>query len=487
MNKKLIVPVILCGGKGTRLWPLSRTTLPKQFLSLGRNKDKTLFQNTIERISNLDNFDQPILICNEENRFIVAEQLREINVKPKSIILEPFGRGTAPAIAIAALKIKEQDNDDDPCLLVLSSDHEILGDKEFFNSINIGLVHAMNGRLVTFGVIPRGPSTAYGYIQSEEPILENHSKGSRICSFIEKPNLEKAKELFSNKRYTWNSGIFLFKSNVIIKEINKFEPSIIENCKEAIKDNLIDLDFQRINKNDFLKCPNIPIDVAVMEKTKLGTVVPFDAIWRDLGSWEEVWKCSQKDNNGNVIQGNVIIRKCSNSFFYSEKRLVAGVGIENLIVIETPDAVLVLNKDDSQQVKEVVEELNIKNLPVGKEHQKILRPWGSYTTLIEDLTWKVKKIVVNPHQSLSLQMHNFRAEHWVVIEGKATVEIDGKISYVDSNQSTYIPLKSKHRLSNEQEIPLVLMEVQSGESVKESDIVRFEDNYGRVHKSDTKF
>jgi len=479
MNNEKIVPLILCGGKGSRLWPLSRSSFPKQFLSFGENKDKTLLQNTLERISKLKNIDDPIFICNEENRFIVAEQIREINIKPKAIILEPLGRGTAPAITIGALEVLK--NYTNPYLLVLSSDHEVICNEKFIKSIEAGLIYALKGKLVTFGVVPNTPSTAYGYIESQEDLSEELYKGSRICSFIEKPDFDKAKILFTNKRFSWNSGIFLFKTNSFIKEINNFEPALFEDCKEAIKDNKVDLDFLRINKEIFLKCKNISIDVAVMEKTKNGIVVPLNAGWRDLGSWSEVWESSEKDQNGNSINGNIILKNCSNSFIHSETRLVAGIGLKDLVIVETSDAILVLNKIYSQKVKELVEELNKKNQPEGLEHKKIFRPWGSYTTLVEDLNWKVKKIVVNPYQSLSLQMHEYRTEHWIVLKGKAQVEINGKTSYLIENQSTYIPLKSKHRIFNNESNALVLIEVQCGKSVEESDIIRFEDKYGRLN------
>tara|TARA_B100000989_G_scaffold76553_1_gene54330 strand:+ start:3852 stop:5294 length:1443 start_codon:yes stop_codon:yes gene_type:complete len=480
MNNKKIVPLILCGGKGNRLWPLSRPSYPKQFLSLGKNNDKTLLQNTLKRISKLENVENPILICNEENRFLVAEQIREINIKPKAIILEPFGRGTAPAITIGALQLLK--NQDNPYLLVLSSDHEVSCNEKFIKSIESGLIYASKGKLVTFGVVPNEPSTAYGYIESEEPLSEKLYRGSRICSFIEKPAYDKAKIFLNNARFSWNSGIFLFKTNSFINEINNFEPKLFEDCKESINESKIDLDFLRINKKNFLKCKNISVDVAVMEKTKNGIVVPLNAGWRDLGSWSEVWESSEKDQNGNSTNGKIILKNCSNNFIHSESRLVAGIGLKDLVIVETSDALLVLNKIHSQKVKELVEELNKKIQPEGLEHKKIFRPWGSYTTLAEDLNWKVKKIVVKPYQSLSLQMHEYRTEHWIVLKGKAKVEINGKTSFLNENQSTYIPLESKHRLSNDESTPLLLIEVQSGISVEEKDIIRFEDKYGRVKK-----
>jgi len=476
MIEKKITPVILCGGQGTRLWPLSRSSLPKQYISLSKNKNRSLLQNTYLRISNFDYVDDPILICNEENRFIAAEQIREINVKPQAILLEPFGKGTAPAIALAALRVLQIKLD--TILLVLSCDHEIIDNTKFLESIRIGLEYAKNGRLVTFGVSPHEPSTAYGYIKSEKSL--NLNKASNIESFKEKPNLETAKEFIQDKCFSWNSGIFLFNPEVLINEFKKFAPLTLDICKKVLENSREDLDFQRLNKALFSNLEETSIDVAIMEKTKLGTVVSLNAGWRDLGSWNEVWESLDKDENGNVNIGNIVLRNCSNSFFKSEDRLVVGVGVENLVVIETADALLVLNRENSQDIKEIVNYLNKINSSEAKEHKIIYRPWGSYECLYEESTWKVKKIIVKPKQSLSLQKHNHRSEHWVVLKGVASVEINGEKSKVYENQSTYIPLGIKHRLSNKEDFPLIIVEVQSGESVEENDIVRFEDKYGRT-------
>lgn len=479
MSKKNLIPVILCGGQGTRLWPLSRSSLPKQYISLASNSKKTLLQKTYERISNFENIDDPIFICNEENRFVAAEQIREINVKPKAILLEPFGRGTAPAIAIAALKALEYNKES--LLLVLSCDHEIIDNNSFLASIKIGLEYANQGRLVTFGVTPTEPSVAYGYIKSEKPL--NLNKASAISSFVEKPDLEKAKEFIKDKCFSWNSGIFLFDPAILIKEFKKFEPSTLNLSYQALKDSFEDLDFQRLKKNIFGQFKNNSIDVAIMEKTQLGTVVQLNTGWRDLGSWNEVWESSDKDENGNVISGEIVLKDCFDNFFKGEERLVVGVGVKNLVVIETTDAILVVDKKESQKIKEIVNHLNVKEYAEAKEHKKVYRPWGSYKCLFEEPTWKVKKIVVKPNESLSLQKHKFRSEHWVVIKGIASVEINGKKFKVYENQSTYIPLGIKHRLTNEEDFPLVIVEVQSGNSVDENDIVRFEDRYGRTLES----
>ena len=476
MKEKKIIPIILCGGQGTRLWPLSRSSLPKQFISLSENTNRSLLQDTYLRISNFDNIDDPILICSEENRFIAAEQIREINVNPKAILLEPFGRGTAPAIGIAALKVLQSKLDS--IVLVLSCDHQIIDNVKLFEAIRVGLDYAENGRIVTFGVAPYEASTAYGYIKSEKPL--NLNKASNIDNFIEKPNLETAKEFIKDKCFSWNSGIFLFKPEVLINEFNKFAPSTLDICNKVLEESRTDLDFQRFNRELFSGLENNSIDVAIMEKTKLGTVVPLNTGWRDLGSWNEVWESFDKDENGNAKVGNIVLKNCSNSFFKSENRLVVGVGLENLVVIETADSLLVLNREDSQKIKEIVNYLNSINSPEAKEHKTIYRPWGSYKCLFEESKWKVKKIVVKPKQSLSLQKHRLRSEHWVVLKGIASVEINGEKSKVYENQSTYIPLGIKHRLSNEEDFPLIIIEVQSGESVEEDDIVRFEDKYGRT-------
>ena len=479
IEKTKLLPVVLCGGKGERLWPLSRESFPKQFISLGKNNEKTLLQKTFERISSLENLENPILICNEEHRFIAAEQVREIQFKNKTILLEPFSRGTAPAIALSALKVLSEGAD--PLLLVLSSDHEILDEKAFIDSIRAGIDFALNGRLVTFGVIPNSPETSFGYIESEFSIGGNTRMASKIVKFIEKPNLENANKFYKDKRFTWNSGIFLFKASSIIEEINKFYPEIIDSCEKALQKNSLDLDFFRIDKESFYKCQSISIDNAVMEKTSLGVVVPLFSDWKDLGSWKEVWKASKKDKKGNVVEGQVLLQEGSNCFIKSENRLVVGLGIENLVVIETGDALLVLNKDYSQEIKSVVQKLKKENILEGREHKKIFRPWGNYTSVIEEKNWKVKKIVVYPKQALSLQSHKFRSENWVILSGKAKVEINEEITVLEPNQNAYIPIGTRHRLSNPGNVPLILIEVQSGTYLKEDDIVRFKDNYGRIN------
>jgi len=477
MTNSFIVPVILCGGSGSRLWPLSRESYPKQFLSIKKEEKFSLLQQTIIRISTLKNIKKPILVCNEEHRFIVAEQMREINIEEFVIMLEPFGRNTAPAITLAALKSLELD--EDPTLLVLSSDHEIKKKEQFLKVINVGLRFAEMNKLVTFGVVPRSPEVGYGYIKATKPFGPK-LEGFQIESFIEKPDIKTAQKLIQDSRYTWNSGIFMFKSNEIIKEIDIFSPEILISCKNALHKSKVDLDFQRLDKASFKKCDNLSIDIAVMEKTKRGIVVPLDVGWSDVGSWEVVWETSNKDQDGNYTEGKVVLENSKNSYIKSENRLIVGIDLKNLIVIETRDAILISEKNSSQKVKHIVNHLKKNNMPEGMTHSKVYRPWGHYISVVEANRWQLKLIMVKPEAKLSLQMHHHRAEHWVVVSGTAKVEVDNTLKILSENQSIYIPLGSKHRLSNPGKIPLTLIEVQSGSYVGEDDIVRFEDSYGRT-------
>lgn len=477
MIDKEIIPIILCGGSGTRLWPLSRESYPKQFLKLEENNNHSLLQNTCERILSIKNISDPILICNEEHRFIAAEQLRNININPKSILLEPLGRGTAPAVAIAALKAIE--NKANPFLLVLSSDHIISNKDNLIKVLQIGRNYADQGRLVTFGVKPEYPETGYGYIESTKML--NNDQGGKIKRFIEKPNLVDAKKYIKNKNFFWNSGIFLFRAKDILREMKIFEPNIYENCQEAFKHRKLDLDFERLEHNHFSNCENISLDVAVMERTCLGTVIPMEIGWKDIGSWNQLWDCSTKDESGNVIKGNIILENSKNCLFRSEERLIVGLNLEDIIVIETDDAVLVVNKDSTQEIKKIVQNLKNKKYKASHEHSKVYRPWGYFTTLVEDKNWKVKKIVLNPHSSLSLQLHKKRSEHWTVVSGSAEVEVDNDVSVLKKNQSTYIPQNCKHRLSNPYNSKLTIIEVQNGEYLGEDDIIRFKDVYGRIN------
>mgnify|MGYP001203076731 CR=1 FL=1 len=479
MNEELIVPVILCGGTGTRLWPLSRESYPKQYLTLFQKDNKTLLQKTLKRIAKFKSISSPIFITNEEHRFIIAEQIRQEGIEKKSIILEPFGRNTAPAIAIAALEALSKGQD--PNLLVLASDHYIEDEAKFVKAINSAFKASLKGRLVTFGVIPTSPETGYGYIKTEQSINVDSFEALDVSNFIEKPDKKIAEKFISHNHYLWNSGMFMFKASKILEELKNFAPEIISYSKKAFEKNNIDLEFKRINKEFFKDCPNISIDVAVMEKTKLASVVPLDAGWTDVGSWSSLWEISKKDNNGNVNIGKIKSLDSKNNYFRSENRLVVGIGLENLIIVETNDAVLVANKDNIQKVKEIVEELKKEGKSEGINHRKIYRPWGNYDSVVEGFRWQVKRIEVKPGASLSLQMHHHRTEHWIVVTGTAEVEIDSEKHIIGENKSIYIPLGSTHRLTNPGKIPLILIEVQSGAYLKEDDIVRIEDKYGRTN------
>ena len=478
MKSKSIIPIILCGGTGSRLWPLSRESYPKQYLSLDGAESKSLLQKTQERIKGLKNIKPPILICNEDHRFIVAEQMKEIGINPYSILLEPFGRNTAPAITLASLLALEKE--EDPILIVLSSDHQITDTLQFVKTINNGLSYAKENRLVTFGVIPDSPETGFGYIEAENKLDPKNIKGEKILRFIEKPNLERAKILIQDKRFSWNSGIFMFKASLILEEIGKFHPELISSSKKALKGENYDLDFRRLNQQAFEKCPDLSIDVAVMERTNIGTVLPLNAGWSDLGSWHAVWKSHNKDNSGNVIRGKVLSKDTKNCLLKSDKRLIVGIGLEDLIVVETSDAILVANKNDDQKIKDIVQDLKKKGFSEGQVHQKVFRPWGSYASVANESRWQVKLIKVKPGASLSLQKHQHRSEHWIIVSGTAKIEINKKTFTLSENQSTYIPLGSIHRLSNPGKIELSLIEVQSGPYLGEDDIERFEDNYGRA-------
>ena len=481
MNKSTknltIIPIILSGGVGTRLWPLSRTHFPKQYLKIYENDEYSLLQKTVKRLDDLRISDNPIIICNEEQRFIVAEQMRQIGVEPKNILLEPLGRNTAPAIALAALKAYENGND--PLLLILSADHEIRDNKKFVEAIKTGIHPASNGKIVTFGVKPNNPETGFGYIESNK-ILSDEVKDSRIIRFLEKPKKEIAEELIKDKHYFWNSGIFLSKTSTIINEFLRYEPKILKLCQASLKDNSKDFNFQRININSFKLCPNISIDKAIMEKTSLGRVVLLNAGWSDIGSWNAIWENSEKDRDGNSRKGKNLIKNAKNCYLRSEERLLVGINIENLIIIETNDAVLVANKDSSQDIKEVVKDLEKSNLKEGKLNKKIYRPWGSFTSIVDGETWQVKRLEIKPKESLSLQLHNFRSEHWVVVKGTAHVEIEGISTLLNVNESIYVPLGAKHRLSNFSDIPLIIIEIQNGSYLGEDDIKRFDDKYGRA-------
>ena len=479
-KKKTLLPVILCGGSGSRLWPLSRKSFPKQYLSIDIDDNFSFLQNTLNRIKNLKNLDNPIFVCNQEHRFITAEQIRKIEIKPKSIILEPFSRNTAPAIAIAALESMK--NGSDPILLILPSDHQIKDNREFLKSIeNINNIN-LEKKILTFGIKPHSPSTAYGYIRSRQTKNEKEKFPLKIEKFLEKPNRNLAEKLYLDYNYSWNSGIFISRASTIVDELEKYSPDIISNCREALRNKKNDLDFTRLEEHSFKKCPNISFDKALMEKTDLGFVLPLKAKWSDIGGWKSFWEQSKKDQDGNVLIGDSLQFSSKNNLISSYSRLTVGFGINDLIVVETNDALLVTKKEYSDDIKLLVEKLKLKNRTESENHSKTYRPWGNFLNVYSAKNWKIKRIEVNPGASLSLQLHKKRAEHWVVVEGIAKVEINEKIISLAANQSCFVPIGSKHRLSNPGESLLVIIEVQSGSYLGEDDIIRLQDIYGRKTK-----
>ena len=475
---KKIQPVILSGGSGTRLWPLSRENFPKQYLQLNTSSLFSFLQQTQQRLIGLENTENPIIICSEEHRFIVAEQMRGIKIKPKSIILEPCRRNTAPAIAIAAhMAIKE---DPDSILLILSSDHEIKDPLKFSNALEEGLNHLYKDELITFGVKPSSPETGYGYIEIENFSSNSSLKSFPVKRFIEKPDLKKAKTFFKKNNFFWNSGIFLFKSSSIINELKKYEPQLLKNSKLSLINSSVDLDFLRLDKKHFINCPNLPIDIAVMEKTNIARVIPLSAGWSDVGNWNTLWNIENKDKEGNKIIGDVHTKNVKNSYIRSKDKLLVGAGLENMIIVQTEDATLIAGMHESQEIKNIVNKLNKEGRTEVKIHRKVFRPWGNYKLIDKGSTWQVKEISVNPKSSLSLQKHRQRSEHWIILEGIANIEINNQKQILYENQSIYIPIGAKHRLSNLENNPLTIIEVQSGKYLGEDDIIRYDDNYGRI-------
>ncbi|EQN94232.1 mannose-1-phosphate guanyltransferase [Escherichia coli] len=474
-----MIPVILAGGSGSRLWPLSREKFPKQFLKL--TGSLTMLQSTLSRLNNL-NADDSIVICNEEHRFIVAEQLRELGKLSNNIILEPKGRNTAPAITLAALAAKRKFADEDPLILILAADHNIQDEHVFCEAINKASSLASYGKLVTFGIVPFKPETGYGYIRrgDEVPVDEQHAVAFEVAQFVEKPNLETAQAYVASGEYYWNSGMFLFRAGRYLEELKKYRPDILDACEKAMSAVDPDLDFIRVDEEAFLACPEESVDYAVMECTADAVVVPMDAGWSDVGSWSSLWEISAHTAEGNVCHGDVINHKTENSYVYAESGLVTTVGVKDLVVVQTKDAVLIADRNAVQDVKKVVEQIKADGRHEHRVHREVYRPWGKYDSIDAGDRYQVKRITVKPGEGLSVQMHYHRAEHWVVVAGTAKVTIDGDIKLLGENESIYIPLGATHCLENPGIIPLDLIEVRSGSYLEEDDVVRFADRYGRV-------
>lgn len=457
----------MAGGSGTRLWPLSRAAHPKQFLAL--HGKGTMLQNTVKRLSGLD-VQSSIVICNEEHRFFVAEQLREID-KLDTIILEPEGKNTAPAIALAALLARE----DDPVMLVLAADHVVQDEAMFTKAVSDALPLAESGKLVTFGIVPQTANTGYGYIKRGKP----ENAGFIVDQFVEKPSIEVAKDYLASGEYYWNSGMFLFKASRYLEELKKLRPDIYQACKSAMIETDSDLDFLRINKEKFEACPSESIDYAVMEKTDDAVVVPMDAGWSDIGSWSSLWEISEKDSNGNASYGDVILHESNNSYVRTDGKLVAVIGVDDLVIVGTKDVLLVAQKDSVQNVKTVVEKLKRDSRSEWEHHREVYRPWGKYDSIDQGGRYQAKRITVKPGAKLSVQLHHHRAEHWVVVSGTAKVTNGKRTFILAENESTYIPIGEVHALENPGKVPLEIIEIQTGSYLGEDDIVRLDDIYGR--------
>ncbi|WP_409422870.1 mannose-1-phosphate guanylyltransferase/mannose-6-phosphate isomerase [Pseudaeromonas sp. ZJS20] len=467
-----IFPVIMAGGNGSRLWPLSRGLYPKQFLRL--EGQFTMLQETVRRLDGLA-CGAPLLICNEEHRFLVAEQLRAMDQLAGNIILEPAGRNTAPAIALAAMTALAQG--EDALLLVLAADHVIRSPAAFVAAVQAARPHAEADQLVTFGIVATAPETGYGYIRRGDALA---GQGYRVAEFVEKPDLATARHYLECGEYYWNSGMFLFKASRYLAELQSFRPDIYAACERALGNPSSDMDFVRVDKAAFLACPEDSIDYAVMEKTASAVVVPLDAGWSDVGSWSSLWEISPRSADGNVQQGDVMFHDSHNNYVYAESALVSLVGVEDLVVIQTKDATLVARRERVQEVKKIVERLKQQGRSEHHVHREVYRPWGKFDAIDKGQRFQVKHITVKPGEKLSLQMHHHRAEHWIVVSGTARVTCGEAVTLLTENQSTYIPLGQTHSLENPGKIPLELIEVQSGTYLGEDDIVRLEDRYGRV-------
>ena len=478
-----LIPIIMAGGSGTRLWPLSRGLYPKQFLTL--QDTHTMLQNTILRLGDI-NCSHPLVISNESHRFLVAEQLRELNLLSGNIILEPVGKNTAPAIALAAiqaLKHVNAENSEDPLLLVLAADHVIKDEKAFCSAVSQAVPYALAGKLVTFGIVPTGPETGYGYIRRGNTQhlheCDDHSAlAYSVAQFVEKPDLQTAQGYVTSGDYYWNSGMFLFRASRYLDELKQFRLDIYQACQQAMQVIEPDLDFVRVNKEAFMQCPDDSVDYAVMEKTDDAVVVPMNAGWSDVGSWSSLWDISEKDSEGNVHQGDVLSHNSRNNYVFAESSLVTTVGVENLVVVQTKDAVLVAARDQVQDVKKIVEQIKAAGRSEHHVHREVYRPWGKYDSIDQGERYQVKRLSIKPGEQLSLQMHHHRAEHWVVVQGTAKVTCGDKSLLLSENQSFYVPLGMKHSLENPGKIPLEVIEIRSGSYLAEDDIERFWDKRG---------
>jgi len=468
-----IVPVILSGGSGTRLWPLSRKQYPKQYLPLAG--DNTMLQETILRLNGLDNLADPIIICNADHRFLVAEQCQKIDIKNPIILLEPIGRNTAPAIAAAALQsLKETD---DAVLLVLSADHVIQDVDVFHQAVDIASQQAQEDKLVTFGIVPTDANTGYGYIKSSKQSIDGAGK---VEEFVEKPDVKTAEKYIEQGSYLWNSGMFMFKADTLIDELTTQSPDIVKAVNNSVSSAVRDLDFIRLDRKAFESSPSDSIDCALMEKSNNVVVVPLDAGWNDIGSWSALNDIGTKDTNGNVIQGDVFTEDTINTYINANHHMVATIGVQDLVIVDTPNATLIATKDKAQEVKKIIERLQQQGRGEQLCHRKVYRPWGWYDSIEEGAHFQVKRLNVNPGAKLSLQMHHKRAEHWVVVSGTATAINGEDILTLTEGESTYIPVGTTHSLENKTNEQLEIIEVQSGAYLSEDDIVRFEDIYGRI-------
>ncbi|EOU9877659.1 mannose-1-phosphate guanylyltransferase/mannose-6-phosphate isomerase [Escherichia coli] len=470
----MLLPVIMAGGTGSRLWPMSRELHPKQFLRL--YGQRSMLQETVLRLDDVD-AREPVVICNQEHRFLVAEQLRQINKLSHNILLEPVGRNTAPAIALATLSAIE--NGDDPILLVLAADHIINNKLAFHQAIKSAFKFALQGRLVTFGIVPTGPETGYGYIHRGQEETLDEQIAYQVSRFVEKPNKETAESYIASGEYYWNSGMFMFRAKKYLEELEKFRPDILDACKAAIQGCEESDEFIKVDRDLFIACPDESVDYAVMEKTTDAVVVGLDADWSDVGSWSALWEVSPKDDKGNVLTGDTFLHNANNCYINTDEKLIAAIGVDDLVIINTKDAVLVVNKDQVQDVKKVVEYLKANHRSEYKRHREIYRPWGRCDVVVQTERFNVNRITVKPGAAFSMQMHHHRTEHWVILSGTGEVTIKDQKFLLTENQSTFIPIGAQHRLENPGKIPLELLEIQSGSYLGDDDIIRIKDQYGR--------